>query len=109
MDSSDKFLENLCCKQDRVEDLLQDINSKYESLVAMMARMNVNQNDQRNKQVEGASSGTEIQGNEVDIINVPNQRGFNEGSATLNYPRLIFLIFGGNNPREWVRKSNKYF
>ncbi|KAL2490988.1 Potassium transporter 7 [Abeliophyllum distichum] len=93
MESSDKVLKSMCCKQDRMEDLLQDINTKYESLVAMMARMNVAQNDQRNKQVEGASSGTEVQDSDMGIRNGPNQRGFNEGRGYTKLPKIDFPKF----------------
>ncbi|KAL2472167.1 Uncharacterized protein Adt_40303 [Abeliophyllum distichum] len=101
IDSSDKILKSMCCKQDKMEELMQDMNSKYESLVAMMAILNVTQNEQKkNKQVERRSSKTEMSSGDMG-----NKKFFN----CTKLPKIDFPIFGGENPREWVRKANKYF
>ncbi|KAL2506686.1 Uncharacterized protein Adt_22307 [Abeliophyllum distichum] len=108
-DSSNKVLKSMYCKQDRVEELLQDMNSKYESIVAMMARLNMAQNDQRNNQVEGVNSGTEVQNTDLGHRSNSNQRGLGERITYAKLPKLNFPMFGGDNLREWVKKSNKYF
>ncbi|KAL2505826.1 Uncharacterized protein Adt_21447 [Abeliophyllum distichum] len=36
IDSSYKTLKNMCYKQDRMDELMQDMNSKYESIVAII-------------------------------------------------------------------------
>ncbi|KAL2527323.1 Uncharacterized protein Adt_12377 [Abeliophyllum distichum] len=46
---------------------------------------------------------------DMEIRNIPNQIGFNERMGYTKLPKIDFPVFGGNNPREWVRKSNKYF
>ncbi|KAL2455652.1 Uncharacterized protein Adt_14045 [Abeliophyllum distichum] len=75
----------------------------------MMARLNVAQNDQRNKQVDGASSGTEVHNTNFGHRSNSNQRGLGEGKAYTKLTKINFLFFEGDNLSEWVRKSNKYF
>ena len=32
-----------------------------------------------------------------------------EGKGGAKFPRIDFPLFDGENPREWVRRANKYF
>ncbi|KAL2527599.1 Uncharacterized protein Adt_12653 [Abeliophyllum distichum] len=87
-------IKRMCCKQDRIEELMQDMNSKYESLVAMMSRLNATQNEQRNKQVEGGSSGTAISSGDLGNRNHNSNRGYGEQRNHTKLPKIDFPIFG---------------
>ncbi|KAL2526007.1 Uncharacterized protein Adt_11061 [Abeliophyllum distichum] len=107
-DSSDKILKTLCGKQEKIESYMHEMNDKYDSIVAMLAKLSMS----KDKQPEGTSSGSSQEGNE-SIMRVGGERRMNRGphDVRLNtkLPKIDFPQFGGENPTEWVRKANKYF
>ncbi|KAL2527082.1 Uncharacterized protein Adt_12136 [Abeliophyllum distichum] len=51
--SSDQTLKGVCTKKEKMEQLIMDMNNKYESIVSMLAQMSASKGNQRDKQVEG--------------------------------------------------------
>ncbi|KAL2493036.1 Uncharacterized protein Adt_28664 [Abeliophyllum distichum] len=49
--SSDQTFKVVCTKQERMEQLMLDMNRKYESVVSMLAQMSGSKRDQKDKGV----------------------------------------------------------
>ncbi|KAL2497856.1 Uncharacterized protein Adt_23406 [Abeliophyllum distichum] len=100
IDSSYKNMKTMCCKQDRMEELMQNMNSKYESIVAMLARLNVIQN----KQVEGHNTIFALEDSMLTgRFGGYNRSRGNGNDISLNHklPKIDFPQFGGENPRDY--------
>ncbi|KAL2506516.1 Uncharacterized protein Adt_22137 [Abeliophyllum distichum] len=54
-------------------------------------------------------SGTEVGSGDLENRNTNNHRECGEGRAYTKLSKIDFPVFGGGNPREWVKKANKYF
>ncbi|KAL2486237.1 Uncharacterized protein Adt_30993 [Abeliophyllum distichum] len=95
----------------RVENILTEVNQKYESLVAMIAQISGVKNDTKEKQAEsfvphnvsGPSMGSHRLGA------APNKHVRKEGRMNTRIPKIDFPYFSGERPREWLRKARKYF
>ncbi|CAA2976825.1 Hypothetical predicted protein [Olea europaea subsp. europaea] len=57
--SSDQILKVVYTKQDRMVHLMGEMNSKYESIVSMLAHMNGGKVGHKEKQVEGYSTSSQ--------------------------------------------------
>ncbi|KAL2526989.1 Uncharacterized protein Adt_12043 [Abeliophyllum distichum] len=85
IDSSDLTLKVLENRQEKIDNIVTDINKKYETLVAMMAHISGNMKESKDKQAESFA---------------PHIRSGDFGSNRVGTPQ---------GPREWVRKARKYF
>ncbi|KAL2504958.1 Uncharacterized protein Adt_20579 [Abeliophyllum distichum] len=84
------------------------MNEKYESIVAILAKMSAS----KDKQIEGANSSSNYKGLNVSMRSGGDGRmgrGTYDVRMKTKLPEIYFPWFGGENPREWVRKANKYF
>ncbi|KAL2480758.1 Uncharacterized protein Adt_33724 [Abeliophyllum distichum] len=108
IDSSDKVLKSMCCKQEKMEHYMQEMNEKYDSIIAMLAKLSVS----RDKQPEVISSGSSQEGND-SVMRTGGDGRMNRGGYDVKMntkvPKIDFPQFGGENPMEWVRKANEYF
>ncbi|KAL2506908.1 Uncharacterized protein Adt_22529 [Abeliophyllum distichum] len=108
IDSSDKVLKSMCCKQEKMEHYMQEMNKKYDSIIAMLAKLSVS----RDKQPEVISSGSSQEGND-SVMRTGGEGRMNRGGydvkMNMKVPKIDFPQFGGENPKEWVRKANEYF
>ena len=69
----------------------------------MMAQIMSKLNDKGKGVGEGSSGNGQI----AEGVKEKNER--NEGRGGAKLPRMDFPLFDGTNPREWVRRANKYF
>ena len=90
-------------KQESTDRAIKNLDQKYEGMMNMMAQIMAKLND-KGKEVEGGSSGSETR---IAIATDTTERVGSKGGARL--PKMDFPAFDGNNPREWVRRANKYF
>ncbi|KAL2524543.1 Uncharacterized protein Adt_09597 [Abeliophyllum distichum] len=114
VDSTEKLLKAMSTKHD---NYMLKMNDKYESIVAMLAKMSMSKDKQvegsmsKDKQVEGLHSGS-AEGSVLEgRFGGENRTGRNGNDTILNHKlrKIDFPQFCGENPREWVRKDNKYF
>ncbi|KAL2465935.1 Uncharacterized protein Adt_41786 [Abeliophyllum distichum] len=109
--SSDQTLKAVCTKQERMEQLMMDMNGKYESIVSMLAQMSGNKLDQKEKRAIGiATPHTSSRVLEFEPGNTSApvyEKGKNRMNTKL--PKIDFPYFSGEGPREWLRKTRKYF
>ena len=90
-------------RQESTEKTIKNLDQKYESMKSMMAQMMAKLND-KERIKEGSNSG----GNQkLDVVKGKSEKTERKGGARL--PKLDFPMFDGDNPREWVRRANKYF
>ncbi|KAL2540199.1 Uncharacterized protein Adt_01177 [Abeliophyllum distichum] len=54
VESSDLTLKVLCNRQEKLENLMSDMNHKYETLVAMMAQLNGSRSEAKDKQADSS-------------------------------------------------------
>ncbi|KAL2492421.1 Uncharacterized protein Adt_28049 [Abeliophyllum distichum] len=105
VESSDLTLKVLCNRQERVENILTEVNQKYESLVAMMAQISGVRNDTKEKQVESSVpqnvSGPGMGSHRLGTT--PNNHVREEGRMNTRIPKIDFPYFSGEGPREWLR------
>lgn len=89
-----------------------DMNNKYKSIVSMLAQMNGqtvgNKDNQAGDSVTPSptSSGILTQGSDHSTRNM---KGMGDARSNTKLPKIDFPYFSGEGPREWVRKSRKYF
>ncbi|KAL2516989.1 Uncharacterized protein Adt_13236 [Abeliophyllum distichum] len=84
------------------------MNEKYESIVAMLAKMSMS----KDKQVEGLNVRSTSEGSMLAGRSGGDNRSERNGNDTMmnhKVPKIDFPQFGRENLREWVRKTNKYF
>ena len=96
-------------RQDATEKLLKGLDQKYEGMMNMMAQLVAKVSD-RGKELEGSSSSKgEDRPNEsrMDLQNETVSKRDIRVSGRLT--KIDLPIFDGDNPREWIRKANKYF
>ncbi|KAL2532583.1 Uncharacterized protein Adt_05934 [Abeliophyllum distichum] len=91
-----------------MEHYMQEMNEKYDSIIVMLAKLSVS----RDKQLEVISSGSSQEGND-SVMRTGGEWRMNRGEYDVKMntkvPKIDFPQFGGENPREWVRKANEYF
>ncbi|KAL2470648.1 Uncharacterized protein Adt_38784 [Abeliophyllum distichum] len=111
VESSDLTLKVLCNRQERVENIMTEMNQKYESLVAMMAQINGGRNDTKEKQAESSVpqnvSRRDMGSHRLGVA--PNIHVREEGRMNTRIPKINFPYFSGEGAREWLRKARKYF
>ncbi|XP_071909528.1 uncharacterized protein [Coffea arabica] len=90
-------------RQESTEKTIKNLDQKYESMMNMMAQMMAKLSD-KEKGEEGSSSGGYQR---LDLVSKKPERI--EGRGGNRLPKLDFPVFDGENPREWVRRANKYF
>ncbi|KAL2458013.1 Uncharacterized protein Adt_46101 [Abeliophyllum distichum] len=114
VDSTEKLLRALSTKHD---NYMLEMNDKYESIVAMLAKMSMSKDKQvegtvsKDKQVEelpvGSAEGSVLGGRfggEIRTGKNGNDTRLNHKLLKIDFPQLC-----GENLREWMRKANKYF
>ncbi|XP_027170262.1 uncharacterized protein LOC113770100 [Coffea eugenioides] len=96
-------------RQDATEKLLKGIDQKYEGMMNMMAQLMSKVND-RGKEQEGSSSSKEVTQSEGSKLGPQREvSGRREFRNVHKLPKMDLPVFDGDNPREWIRKANKYF
>ncbi|KAL2492984.1 Uncharacterized protein Adt_28612 [Abeliophyllum distichum] len=94
-----------------MEQLMMDMNGKYESIVSMLAQMSENKLDQKEKRAVGITTphtGSRVLEFEPGNTSAPvEERG--ERRMNTKLPKIDFPYFSGEGPREWLRKARKYF
>ncbi|KAL2460887.1 Uncharacterized protein Adt_44307 [Abeliophyllum distichum] len=113
VESYDLTLKVLCNRQERVENILTEVNQKYESLVAMMAQISGVRNDTKEKQAKSSvpqnvSGPGPVMGSHR-LGTATNNQVRDEGRMNTRIPKIDFPYFSGEGPREWLRKARKYF
>ena len=100
-------------RQESTEKTLKNLDQKYEGMMNMMAQMLARLND-KGKEVEGNSSDSSLMQKE-DNRRKEEQKGARDRSESqgprsfTRLPKVDLPSFTGENPREWIRKANKYF
>ncbi|KAL2491568.1 Uncharacterized protein Adt_27196 [Abeliophyllum distichum] len=110
VDTSNLTLKVLGNMQEKVKNIMTDMNQKYETLVAMMAQISGNKNEGEDKQAEIYAPQTmygDFGSNKVGTPQINQARDDNRNYTKL--PKIDFPYFNGECPREWVRKARKYF
>ncbi|XP_071924950.1 uncharacterized protein [Coffea arabica] len=96
-------------RQDATEKLLKGLDQKYEGLMNMMAQLVAKISDQ-GKEPEGSSSSKKEDRSNESRMEPPKEAGSRrETRVHGRLPKMDLPIFDGDNPREWIRKANKYF
>ena len=96
-------------RQDATEKLLEGLDQKYEGMMNMMAQLMAKVID-REKELEGSSSSKgEARPNESRMESQKEAVSKREARTSGRLPKMDLPIFDGDNPREWIRKANKYF
>ena len=98
-------------KQENTEKALKNLDQKYESMMNMMAQMMVKLSD-KGKDVDGNSceAGSKEGDKKWEVQREAQGRCEpKENKAITNLPKMELPNFVSENPREWVRKANKYF
>ncbi|XP_027155252.1 uncharacterized protein LOC113755447 [Coffea eugenioides] len=96
-------------RQDATEKLLKGLDQKYERMMNMMAQLMAKVSDHE-KVVEGSSiSNGEARPNESRMESQKEAVSKREARTSGRLPKMDLPIFYGDNPREWIRKANKYF
>ena len=90
-------------RQESTERAIKNLDQKYEGMMNMMAQIMAKLNDKWNK-VEGSSPGND---KKIDMITGNVEKI--EGKWGARLPTMDFPMFDGDNPKEWVRRANKYF
>ncbi|KAL2526131.1 Uncharacterized protein Adt_11185 [Abeliophyllum distichum] len=110
VESFDLTLKVLGNRQEKIENIVSDINQKYETLVAMMAQISGNMKEGKDKQAESSAPQTRSGNFGSNRMGTPqiNQAKDDNGNHT-KMPKFDFPYFNGEGPREWVRKVRKYF
>ncbi|XP_071900910.1 uncharacterized protein [Coffea arabica] len=95
-----KVLEH---KQEGTERTLKNLDQKYESMMPMMAKLNGKDKDaESSSSIVGPRKGeTQWEGH--------GRSDWKESSSYTRVPKMELPNFTGDNPREWIRKANKYF
>ncbi|KAL2461772.1 Uncharacterized protein Adt_45192 [Abeliophyllum distichum] len=114
VDSTEKRLRALSTKHD---NYMLEMNDKYESIVAMLAKMSMSKDKQvegivsKDKQVKGLHVGSAEGsvlggrfGGEIRTGKNGNDTRLNHKLLKIDFPQLC-----GENLREWMRKANKDF
>lgn len=106
LESSLKILNN---RQESVEKSLKDLNGKYEHVVAYMAQFNQSLAVlSKEKGLEMGVPHLSASGSRMEETSrVDNAKG--DFKSPHKLPKIDFPIFEGHNPKEWVRKANRYF
>ncbi|KAL2505460.1 Uncharacterized protein Adt_21081 [Abeliophyllum distichum] len=110
VDSSDLTLKVLGNRQEKIENIMTDINQKYETLVVMMAQISGNMKEGKDKQAESSAPQTRsgnFGSNRVGTPQINQARDDNRHHTKM--PKIDFSYSNGEGPREWVRKARKYF
>ncbi|XP_071914038.1 uncharacterized protein [Coffea arabica] len=108
-DGMEQAIRTMEFRQDATEKLLKGLDQKYEGMMNMMAQLMAKVSD-RGKELEGSSSSKgEDRPNEsrMDLQKETVSKRDNRISGRL--PKMDLPTFEGNNPREWIRKADKYF
>nr|XP_027118736.1 uncharacterized protein LOC113735978 [Coffea arabica] len=108
-DGMEQAIRTMEFRQDATEKLLKGLDQKYEGMMNMMAQLMAKVSD-RGKELEGSSSAKgKDRPNEsrMDLQKETVSKRDNRIGGRL--PKIDLPIFEGNNPREWIRKANKYF
>ncbi|XP_027174452.1 uncharacterized protein LOC113774084 [Coffea eugenioides] len=87
-------------RQESTDRAIKNLDQKYEGMMNMMAQIMSKLND-KGKEVGDSHSGN------GQIIEGVKEKCAGKGGSRL--PRMEFPVFDGTNPREWVRRANKYF
>ena len=90
-------------RQENTDKAIRSLDQKYEGMMNMMAQIMAKLND-KGKEVGGSSSERETR---IEITTDTAERLGGKGGTRL--PKMDFPTFDGGNPREWVRRANKYF
>ncbi|KAL2510534.1 Uncharacterized protein Adt_16134 [Abeliophyllum distichum] len=105
VDSSEKLLKAMSTKHD---NYMLEMNDKYESIVAMLAKMSMSKDKHvegsmsKDKQVEGPHLGSaegSVLGGRFGGETRPGRNG-NDARMNHKLPKIDFPQFGGENPRE---------
>ncbi|KAL3520784.1 hypothetical protein ACH5RR_018933 [Cinchona calisaya] len=110
IDSTLRILEN---KQESTERVMRDLIGKYEHLVAYMAQMNKSLLNLSKEKGVNESCKSPImgrvsvgsKGGETSKANRNNSKGRRE----VKIPKIDFPTFKGENPREWIKKVERFF
>lgn len=90
------MLKVVCTKQDRMEKLMGEMNSKYENIVSMLAQMSSSKGDPKDKQVE--VSGTPTQNSSGNLQGSDRLSGHTSGlretKMGTKLPKVDFPYFG---------------
>ncbi|KAL2505089.1 Uncharacterized protein Adt_20710 [Abeliophyllum distichum] len=111
VESSDLTLKVLCNRQEKLENLMSDMNHKYETLVAMMAQLNGSRSEAKDKQADSSippSTFGSVLGYSRVGSTQPHQTR-EDNSVNVKLPKIDFPYFNGDGPRDWLIKANKYF
>ncbi|KAL2465966.1 Uncharacterized protein Adt_41817 [Abeliophyllum distichum] len=107
-DSSEKTLKTLFGKQEKIENYMLEMNEKYDSIVAMLAKLSVS----KDKQFEGTNSGCSNEGGDVSIRSGGEGRMSREiydGRWNIKLPKIDFPHLEGKIPENWLEKLTSVF
>lgn len=108
LENSLKILSN---KQENAENSLKDLNVKYDHVVAYMAQLNQTLTclskdkgvAESPVQIDPHISFMGSRNGETSAIHSTRGDG-----KSIKMPKVDFTFFDGENPKEWVRKANKF-
>ncbi|KAL2487028.1 Uncharacterized protein Adt_31784 [Abeliophyllum distichum] len=102
VESLEKLLKTLCGKQEKIGNYMHEMNDKYDSIVAMLAKLSVS----KDKQVEEINIGTNYEGESITGRNDGGEGRMNQGGYAIKMntklPKIELPQFGGENPRGWA-------
>ena len=110
LDQAVRIMEH---RQESTEKALKNLDQKYEGMTSMMAQMLAKLNN-KGKDTEGSSSeldsGHQEGGRRKEVQKgVLDRSELKENRTFTRLPKVDLPPFTGENPREWIRKANKYF
>lgn len=121
--SIDQVVKHLCSRQDKLKNLMIEMNNKYKNIVSMMAKFNGRtlQSESGNYSNQGIDKGIQIEGHRTPVLtgegvlNTGIGKSSTQGNVKMEYkmnikiPKIDYPYFRGEGPRKWLRKAKKYF
>ncbi|KAL2475270.1 Uncharacterized protein Adt_36006 [Abeliophyllum distichum] len=110
VESSDLTLKVLGNRRKKIENFMNDMNQKYEMLVAMMAQINGNRKELKYNQAQSFAPQAVFVGFGSNRVGLPHTNQARKDTRMhTKLPKIDFSYFNGDGPKEWVMKARKYF